>query len=85
MACCRQVLVFMKVLEKSLRLLGHFYWKGAEVTVGEKLLIWDFEPLTYQPPQAGALLSSSKSGTKNQYVNALTVFPGKLAEGNQYI
>lgn len=75
----------MKALEKSPRLLGRSYGKGAEVTVGGKLLIWDFEPLTYQLPQAGALQSLSKSGTKYQYLNALIAFPGKVAEGNQYI
>lgn len=85
MACCRQVLVFMKVQEKSPRLLGCLYWKGAEVTVGEKLLIRDFEPLTHQLPQAGTLLSFSKLGTKYQYIYALIVFPGKVTEGNQYL
>lgn len=78
--CCRQVLVLVEVL-KSLRLSGHSRWRGAEVTVGEKLLIWCFEPVTYQLPQAGALLSFSKSGTKYQYQNALIAFPGKAAEG----
>lgn len=70
----------MKVLEKSPRLSGHLYREGAGVTVGEKLLIWDF-----QPHQAGALLWFSKSGTKSDYLNALIVFPGKVTEGNQYL
>lgn len=82
-ACCRQVLVFMKVLEKSQRLSGAR--TGAEVTVGEKLLIRDFEQLTYQLPQAGTLLLFSKSGTEYQHLYALISFPGKVTEDNQYI
>lgn len=70
----------MKVLEKSPRLSGRLYGEGAEVTVGEKLLIWDF-----QPHQAGALLWFSKLGTKSAYLNALIVFPGKVTEGIQYL
>lgn len=79
-ACCRQVLVFMKVLEKSPRLSRRLYWEGAEVTVGGKLLIWDF-----QPHQAGALRWFPELGTKSLYLNTLIVFPGKVTEGNQYL
>lgn len=56
------------------------YWEGAEVTVGGKLLIWDF-----QPHQAGALRWFPELGTKSLYLNTLIVFPGKVTEGNQYL
>lgn len=65
--------------------VGRSHWKGAEVTVGEKLLIRDFEQLTYQLPQAGTLLLFSKSGTEYQHLYALISFPGKVTEDNQYI
>lgn len=74
-----------EVLENSPRLSEHSRCKGAEVTGGEKLLIQCFEPITYQLPRAGALLSFAKSGTKYQNQNTLIAFPGKRAEGNQDI
>lgn len=80
MACCREVLVFMKVQEKSPRLLGCSYWKGAEVTVGEKLLIRDFEPLTRQLPQAGCPAIIFQIGYQISVHICLTCFP---REGNR--
>lgn len=68
----------MKVLEKSLKLLGRSYWEGAEVLVGEKLLIWNLRPLTYQLPQYGVLIEFSKLATKYQYLNTLIAFLGKV-------